>query len=170
MEAVIKTQAACYTSQEAKELGLIDNVLTVEQAVDLLTKKDFEMSKEQDKVVEQTATATETQVDAATAERQRIQAIMGCEAAQEQPKLAAYFAFQTNTSAEASVAALEAAKADKAVQPKAEAPQTYEPNYLAEAMAQNGSPNVGADNGKEYEAEQQALLKAAADFANSFSY
>lgn len=170
VEAVIKTQAACYTSKEAMELGLIDSIMAVEQAVEFLTKKDFDMSKSENQVVEQKATAADTNVDAATAERQRIQSIMGCEAAKEQPALAAYFAFQTNASADEAMAAMEAAKTDKAhapvEQPKAETP-VEEPNYLANAMAQNGSPQVGADNAKTAK-EDDVDIAACAAFANSF--
>ena len=168
IETVIKTQAACYTSKEAKELGLIDSIMSVEQAVDFLTKKDFDMSKPENQVVEQNATASNSTVDAATAERQRIQSIMDCEAAKEQPTLAAYFAFQTNASADEAIAAMEAAKADKTnmpvAQPKAETP-VEEPNYLAGAMAQNGSPNVGADNSKT--ADNDVDVAAIANFVNS---
>ena len=168
VEAVIKTQAACYTSKEAMELGLIDSIMSVEQAVDFLTKKDFDMSKPEKEIVEPNATASNTTVDAATAERQRIQSIMGCEAAKEQPALAAYFAFQTNTSADDAMAAMEAARADKThapiEQPKAETP-VEEPNYLAGAMAQNGSPNVGADNSKT--ADNDVDVATIANFVNS---
>ena len=169
VEDVIKTQAACYTSKEAMKLGLIDSIMSVEQAVEFLTKKDFDMSKSEKEIVEPNATASNTTVDASIAERQRIRSIMSCEAAKEQPALAAYFAFQTNASAEDAKAAMEAAKTDKShapvEQPKAETP-VEEPNYLAAAMAQNGSPNIGADNSKTAN-EENVDIAACADFANS---
>ena len=165
-DIVIKTQAACYTSTEAKERGLIDAVMTVEQAFDYLTNiGDNTMSNEQVKPVAETQ-----QKDDATSERQRIQAIMTCEAAKELPSLANHFAFNTAMSADDAVAALNAAKADN--ETKAAAVETenqqpvQEPNYLVTAMAQNGTPNIGADAGNEDAAQEAANIQAVAKFAN----
>lgn len=179
-EAVIKTQAACYTSQEAKQLGLIDEVLTVEQAIYFLTTKEVEMTDKTKQDVTEVASASaqttnvQANVDAAVTERQRIQAITTCEAAQGQEKLAQYFAFNTNMSVEEVTMALNAAKADKqkaeATKEQAEPKATVqEPNYLAQAMAQTGSPNVGADKGGVAESEDQSDVALALNFANSVS-
>lgn len=150
---VIKTQAACYTSKEALEIGLIDKILTVEQAVEFLTKKDENIMTIDAKQPSTTQEQPETGVNAATAERTRIGAILGCEAAKSSSQLANHLAFNTNVSAEEATAILTAAKADvEAAADKAKAEvsvettaKVEESNPLAQAMAVSGSPNVGAD-------------------------
>ena len=95
----------------------------------------------------------ETGVNAATAERTRIGAILGCEAAKSSSQLANHLAFNTNVSAEEATAILTAAKADvDAAADKAKAEvsaettaKVEESNPLAQAMAVSGSPKVGAD-------------------------
>ena len=160
-EAVIKTQAACYTSYEAVELGLIDAVATVEQVFSKLNTKESNMTEKQ----------TASTIDnGATTERQRIQSILGCEAAASQQTLASHLAFNTTMSAEEATGIL--AAASKPVEAEAPAPvaAVQEParNMLAEAMAQVGAPNIGADSGTTTQAN--AELDSVAAFANSFSH
>lgn len=163
---VIKTQAACYTSKEAKERGLIDAIMSVEQAFDYLTTIGEETMSDEKVQVD----AESKQTDGAASERQRIQAIMTCDAAKELPNLANHFAFNTSMNVDDAVAALNAAKADS--ETKAAAVETenkqpvQEPNYLATAMAQNGTPNIGADAGNEEAAKEAANIQAVAKFAN----
>lgn len=167
-EAVIKTQAACYTANEAVTLGLIDGVSTVEQAFNKLSTKESKMTVEQ---TNQTASTTE---NGANAERQRIQGILTCEAAAGKQQLASHLAFNTSMSVEEAQAILAVSGND---QPKAEEAkpepakaETVEPerNMLADAMAQVGSPKVGADNEKT--TQQNAEMDALVEFANSFAY
>ena len=164
-EAVIKTQAACYTANEAVELGLIDAVATVEQAFSKLNTKESIMTVDK---TNQTASTTDT---GASAERQRIQSILNCDAAVNQQALASHLAFNTSMSVEEATGILATAN----VQPQeAEKPseaavvQEPERNMLAEAMAQMGAPNVGADNGNTTQAN--AEMDSIAAFANSFSH
>ena len=157
-EAVIKTQAACYTANEAVELGLIDDVATVEQAFSKLNTKESNMTVDK---TNQTASTTDT-----SAERQRIQSILSCDAAVNQQALASHLAFNTSMSVEEATGIL-AVNAN--VQPQ-EAASVQEPerNMLAEAMAQMGAPNVGADTGNTTQAN--AEMDKIAAFANSFSH
>ena len=164
-EAVIKTQAACYTAKEAVELGLIDEVATVEQAFSKFNTKESNMTVDK---TNQTASTTET---GASAERQRIQSILRCDAAVNQQALASHLAFNTSMSVEDATGILAAAS----VQPQeaekpSEAASVQEPerNMLVEAMAQMGAPNVGADTGNTTQAN--AEMDSIAAFANSFSY
>ena len=127
----------------------------------------------------QTATENVAQVQAngATAERERIQAILSAEAAKTMPSMANRLAFQTDMSAEEAVALLaEAAKDIPAAEqpaptPAAEQPTSApaatqaQPSPLDTAMAMVGSPNVGADNAATN--ESAANLKAVADLVNS---
>ena len=152
-EAVIKTQAACYTANEAVELGLIDEVATVEQAFSKLNTKESNMTVDK---TNQTASTTDT---GASAERQRIQSILS--AAVNQQALASHLAFNTSMSVEEATGILAAAKQEaEVVEP--------ELNMLAEAMAQMGAPNVGADTGNTTQAN--AEMDNIAAFANSFSH
>nr|DAI43003.1 MAG TPA: hypothetical protein [Caudoviricetes sp.] len=174
VDDVIKTQAACYTSQEALTHGLIDSIMTVEQAADFLTKvKETEMTVEVPQAAATENTTAQTAENGAVAERQRIQAIVGSDAAKQMPALAQHLAFSTNMAADEAVATLEAAAKDTAETAKAEQaaeskPVVNEPNPLAAAMAQTGSPNVGADKCDEDDSEMASQIKAAASFANSF--
>lgn len=160
-EAVIKTQAACYTANEAVELGLIDAVATVEQAFSKLNN-----TKESNMTVDKTNQTASTTDTGASAERQRIQSILSCDAAVNQQALASHLAFNTSMPVEEATGILAAAN----VQPPSEAASVQEPerNMLAEAMAQMGAPNVGADTGNTTQAN--AEMDSIAAFANSFSY
>lgn len=160
-EAVIKTQAACYTANEAVELGLIDAVATVEQAFSKLNN-----TKESNMTVDKTNQTASTTDTGASAERQRIQSILSCDAAVNQQALASHLAFNTSMPVEEATGILAAAN----VQPPAEVASVQEPerNMLAEAMAQMGAPNVGADTGNTTQAN--AEMDSIAAFANSFSY
>ena len=152
-EAVIKTQAACYTANEAVELGLIDEVATVEQAFSKLNTKESNMTVDK---TNQTASTTDT---GASADRQRIQSILS--AAVNQQALASHLAFNTSMSVEEATGILAAAKQEaEVVEP--------ELNMLAEAMTQMGAPNVGADTGNTTQAN--AEMDNIAAFANSFSH
>ena len=110
-ESVIKTEAACYTSNQALTLGLIDRVETVEKAYSNLStvKKEDDMALPENK---ENASASTTD-NGAVAERQRIQMILSSEAGQNQPKLAQHLAFSTTMSAEEANGILEAAAADE---------------------------------------------------------
>lgn len=168
-DAVIKTQAACYTANESVELGLIDDVTTVEQAFSKLNKKESNMTVEK---TNQTASTTD---NGANAERQRIQGILTCEAAMNQQALASHLAFNTTLSVDDATGILAAANVQSNVEKQesekpSEANIVQEPerNMLAEAMAQIGAPNVGVDTGSITQAN--ADMDNIAAFANSFSH
>lgn len=171
VEDVVKTQAACYTAQEAKSIGLIDDVISVEGAVKLIT--EGRMSNEN--TVQAVDTKTEPQAQTpqapvaqadANAERSRIQSIITAEAAKNNSKLAHHLAFNTNMSVEDAVQTLAAAAQDVKEQPVAQQPAAV--NLLADAMAQTTQPNVGADVGNESEATKMAAdIDLVANFLKS---
>lgn len=171
VEDVVKTQAACYTAQEAKSIGLIDDVISVEGAVKLIT--EGRMSNEN--TVQAVDTKTEPQAQTpqapvaqadANAERSRIQSIITAEAAKNNSKLAHHLAFNTNMSVEDAIQTLAAAAQDVKEQPVAQQPAAV--NLLADAMAQTTQPNVGADVGNESEATKLAAdIDAVANFLKS---
>lgn len=164
VDDVIKTQAACYTAKDAMELGLIDAVaMSVDETI-----SDFINQPEKG---QQTMTKEVQKADAAADERKRIQTIMGAAAScAGLQNLATHLAFSTALSAEEATAMLEAAKADYEAQSKpvetAEAVKD-EPNHLAEAMAKNGSPNVGADNADAEKAQDAVNMDLVANYANA---
>lgn len=171
VEDVVKTQAACYTAQEAKSIGLIDDVISVEGAVKLIT--EGRMSNEN--TVQAVDTKTEPQAQTpqapvaqadANAERSRIQSIITAEAAKNNSKLAHHLAFNTNMSVEDAIQTLAAAVQDVKEQPVAQQPAAV--NLLADAMAQTTQPNVGADVGNESEATKMAAdIDVVANFLKS---
>lgn len=171
VEDVVKTQAACYTAQEAKSIGLIDDVISVEGAVKLIT--EGRMSNEN--TVQAVDTKTEPQAQTpqapvaqadANAERSRIQSIITAEAATNNSKLAHHLAFNTSMSVEDAIQTLNAAAQDVKEQPVAQQPAAV--NLLADAMAQTAQPNVGADVGNESEATKLAAdIDAVANFLKS---
>lgn len=171
VEDVVKTQAACYTAQEAKSIGLIDDVISVEGAVKLIT--EGRMSNEN--TVQAVDTKTEPQAQTpqapvaqadANAERSRIQSIITAEAAKNNSKLAHHLAFNTNMSVEDAIQTLAAAAQDVKEQPVAQQPAAV--NLLADAMAQTTQPNVGADVCNESEATKMAAdIDVVANFLKS---
>lgn len=168
VDDVIKTQAACYTAKDAMELGLIDAVAmsvdeTISDFINQPEKGQSTMTKEVQKA--------DAGADAGADERKRIQTIMGAAASRAGVQnLANHLAFNTALSAEEATAILEASKADYEAQPKpvetAEAVKD-EPNHLAEAMAKNGSPNVGADNADAEKAQEAVNMDLVANYANA---
>ena len=164
VDDVIKTQAACYTAKDAMELGLIDAVtMSVDETI-----SDFINQPEKG---QHTMTKEVQNVDAGADERKRIQTIMGAAAScAGVQNLANHLAFNTALSAEEATAILEASKADYEAQSKpvetAEAVKD-EPNHLAEAMAKNGSPNVGADNADAEKAQDAVNMDLVANYANA---
>ena len=175
VEDVVKTQAACYTAQDAKSIGLIDDVISVEGAVKLIT--EGRMSNENPvQAVNETKTEPQAQTPQApvaqadvNAERSRIQSIITAEAATKNSKLAHHLAFNTSMSVEDAIQTLNAAAQDVKEQPVAQQPAAQQPaasvNLLADAMAQTKQPNVGADAGDVSEATK---LAADIDVVASF--
>lgn len=163
VDDVVKTQAACYTAQEAKSMGLIDDVMSVEEAVKLIT--EGRMSKvnivqaeteTQTKPLAQTPNtpAAHAQGDASS-ERNRIQSIITAEAVASNSKLAHHLAFNTNMSVEEAIQTLNAAAQD-AKEPVAAEKPAASVNLLADAMGKIEQPNVGADAGDVSEANKLA--------------
>ena len=164
VDDVIKTQAACYTAKDAMELGLIDAVaMSVDETI-----SDFINQPEKG---QSTMTKEVQKADTGADERIRIKTIMGAAAScAGVQNLANHLAFNTALSAEEATAILEASKADYEAQSKpVEAAEAVkdEPNHLAEAMAKNGSPNVGADNADAEKVQDAVNMDLVANYANA---
>lgn len=173
-EAVRKTEARVYDADEAKALGLIDEVMAPKDAfasfLSEVSNASTPTSEAQTMSDQNNGTGGSDAPDikavetaAASAEQARIAGIINSEEAKGRESLANHFAFGTRMSAEDAVKAL--AAAPKAEEKKAEAPAAGG-NALAAAMAATGGgANVPADGGEgeEEQAKGSALLKAAAD-------
>lgn len=170
-EDVVKTQAACYTAQEAKTIGLVDDVISVEQAVKLITEgrmsKGNTVQALTDSKAEPQAQTPQTPVAQADAssERNRIQSIIAAEAAASNSKLAHHLAFNTNMSVEDAIQTLNAAAQDAKESATAADKHVTSVNLLADAMGKVEQPNVGADAGDVSEANK---LAADIDVVASF--
>lgn len=180
--AVRETEALTYDSSEAIEVGFADRigVISAEMASfaeEADTQENrFMTTKSQDNTPANTGESQITQAqfdqavaaaaaEGATAERTRINAILGSEEGKARPKAALSAALKTDLSAEAATAFLadlpeekaeqEAAAPEAAVQPA----QPAQPNGFNEAMSQTGNPNVGAAVGDSSQPEPDAVAE-----------
>lgn len=173
-DAVRDTKARTFTANEAVELGLIDAVAAPSAAIAQFheslsgppsTESD-EMTTQANQADKagQTTTASTTAaapvastdtVDVAAvqkAERERMDAIVSCDAGKANPALANHFAFKTSMSVEDAQAALEAAGPAKPAEPAKPEPDKQEADPLGAAMgATGGGAGVPASTGEEEE-------------------
>lgn len=182
-QAVRDTQARVYQADEAVKIGLVDAIMSPQDAVASFRAELFGSSTnnrsaimsdmKKTEVVEQTAddaqvvndnttavdagTKGDEQVDAGAAMQARCAAIMGCEEAKGRETLASHLAFKTNMS-------VDDAKATLAAAPK-QAP-AYGKSPLDVAMARTGGgPEVANNGGDEEErasSDNGGLLSAYA--------
>lgn len=179
LETVLGTEAGIFDADEGLALGLVDAVSDPAHALSLFD--DEPRSDDSNSVVDKrehngskkskSASAEkphETQGDtmtddelaalkkeAAEAERNRISAIVQSEEATGRERLASYFAFKTNMSAEDAVAALqeapvEAKQAAKQVEDDAKPSESKAKTAEAafnDAMQASGNPGIGAGDG-----------------------
>lgn len=149
-DAVRSTEAALFAGPAAKEVGFADAVLAPREAVLAIlgelsgsrrsTKRGSPMDVENAQAPDANQAAAVEAVDHKALERQRIQAIVGSEAADGRADLANHLAFETELSAEAAVAIL--SKSPKAVQVEQAAADLGA--AFDAAMVGSGNPNVGA--------------------------
>lgn len=157
-DSVRETEARVYDADEAKALGLVDDVMSPGEAfaaflqeVTTSTKaKGTKMSNENaaPKVEGGDAAALQTAAaDARTAEKARVSEILACDEAKERPALASHIALHTDMSAADAKAMLAKAAVETKPKEEAAAPAAPTKGPLATAMDDQGGPNVGADDG-----------------------
>jgi signal peptide peptidase SppA len=171
-EAVRDTEARVYDAEAAKDIGLIDDVMSPREAFAAFlsevststpTKEAKNMTTDnKDPKVEapggDTPDPTAIRTEAAASERQRAKGIMACEEAKERPKLAHHLAFETAMSVEEAQKTLAAAGVEKV-----EAP-TPAQNALDRAMAATGDGagvEAGGDGTEDNKPKVGALLRNA---------
>lgn len=155
VDAVLATEAAVYRGQAAIDIGFADELINGNQAIARFIEHLNHQTKERTGVTMTQATTTpqgettkgelaESAVDntaklaeAASAERARIQAILGHAEAEGRSKLASHLAFSTSMSAEEAAGMLMSAAKEQ--------PVTAAVNPLDAAMGATTQPNLSAD-------------------------
>jgi len=169
-EAVRATEALTYTGQDALEIGLADAVQAPHEALaafidELKEKPQGAMTMSTEQTPKETAPAvTQADLDAAraegaTAERERIQAIMNSDQAKARPATAHKLAFTTGMSA-ADATAFLADLPEETAAAQAPAPQQPQGGAFEQAMINTGNPGItpdGADSGEEMSDAQRIL-------------
>lgn len=155
-KVVRDTQAATYRAEDALELGLIHTIATPSQAMqvffDELSGSTTQLKQEvimTDKTNESAGNA-QAQADAVaqataaakTAERARVNGILGCEEAKGRTELANHIAMNTDMSVDDAKAMLKAAPVAAAAEPK-----TTAANPFKDAMDASGGSGVTAEGG-----------------------
>lgn len=156
VDAVLATEAKTYRGQEAIDIGFADQLVNGNEAIAIFA--DF-LNQPKTNISGVTMATTETTQPAATtpaapaaqpsaettpqmSEKERIKAIMKCEAATGREKLAEHFAYDTDMSVEAAQAAL-------ALAPSAQAPdatsQQAHAEKLDQLMKREGNPTITDD-------------------------
>lgn len=164
------TEARMYTGGEAVKVGLADRIETPDEMIARLNGRselpdeETSMSKEQDKPLAAKAEQEQPSVgdlaarydqgyrDGATAERERITAIIDCEAAKDRSAQARTIALTTDMKVDDAARLLAASPKETTVSPL---------SPLASAMHANGTPGVGDGGGEQEPDQAQAIL---ADF------
>ena len=156
-EAVLDTEARTYSAAEGVEIGFADAVMAPQDAFAdfvgrLPSSAAFVPSTLSEAVMAETDTAA-AKAAAASAERARVKAIAGHDAASAHPSLANHLAYDTDLSAEQAAGILAAAALDK---PKAAAAPAASP--FEKAMGQAATSTVGdSEKTEDLSAAQLAL-------------
>jgi len=152
VEAVLATEARCYSAQDAVAVGFADVVQSPRDAYAAFVAGLSQAASAPFVLSEAPMPQTD---DSRAAERARIKAIRGHEAAASHPELADHLALETDLTAEQAAGILAAAAKDKPAAP-APAPQA---NAFLDAMRGSGSgvdPNT-PEKPAELSVAQQAL-------------
>jgi signal peptide peptidase SppA len=170
-QAVRDTEAACYSAEEALEVGLADSIGVFEESLEAFANEvsadtgDENMGNENktEGMVSQAALIAATEKatldgkaaglsEGMKAERTRINAILASDAGKARPKAALSAALNTNMTAEEASAFLGSIAEEKAETVKPETAATAKPddkakgaNHFEDAMTKSGNPEVGAD-------------------------
>lgn len=178
-QAVRSTEALTYMAEDSVSSGLADSVGSLGDGLAAfaaeLSDQEVSMSGQNTQAVDQ-ATAIESAREegygsgyaegvknGATAERERISAILNCEEGKARPKAALSVAMRTEMSADAAKAFL----ADLAVEKAEDAPKGASSQALFEAaMSASGNPEVGVTG--EGETEEMSESDRALTDARSF--
>lgn len=158
-EAVLATEARTYSAAEGVEVGFADAVMAPQEALaDFVSRLQQSSASFLASTQPSEAPVADTEIAAvaAAAERARVKAITGHEAASAHPKLASHLAYDTDLSAEQAQGILAAAALDTPPAAAA-APAT---NPFTAAMRQSATGTVGEGVAAEDLSEAQFALQA----------
>jgi len=165
-EIVRNTEALTYSAEEAIEIGFADEVRAIDEALagfsgfsatpgEIVMSDDTIKQQEAAQVDEAAleSARAEGRTEGATAERERIQAILGCDEAKTRSALANHLAMNTDQSVESAKGILAASPEDKPAEPEQAAKTPFE-----EAMEKD-NPDVHAEGseGQEVSLSQQLI-------------
>ena len=140
-EDVRKTQARCYSADDALALGLIDAVASPMEALTLISQGAASDAEDMTAQTDTEDTVME-EAEVKQSERDRIKAITTGDAASGRTALAEHLAYNTNMSAEDAIALLAVAPVTApAAAPAADADRTV----FQQAMDGGDHPEVGSD-------------------------
>lgn len=161
LDAVLATEAQCYTGQHAVDIGLAESVIN---RIDL-TQQFIEHLRKQDNTHLAGITMSVTNEDITASkqdERARVKAITTCDEAKGKGKLAEYLAYETDMSQEDAVKILAVSEAQTS------APQTPEAKKdgFTQAMGSEQHPDLSSDdddanNGEDDESPQAIANRMA---------
>lgn len=176
-EIVRNTEALTFSADEAIEIGFADEILATDEALAgfsglSATPGEIVMS-ENSEVQQESAKADQAALDSAraegrnegaTAERERIQAILGCDEAKPRSALAFHLAMNTDQS-------VESAKGILAASPEEKPDEQANPKSAFEQAMEHNNPDIeaeGGDDTQEVDASQQLIndYHAATGYGN----
>lgn len=150
-DSVRATEALTYSAEEAVTVGLVDSIAPFDEALAAFSGGDNQVENHMTQAADHTADIS-AQLDAARregavagakAERERIQKILGCDAAKTRQTLASHMAMKTDQSAESAIELLGMAAEEN----KPEASVSTAQSAFEHAMNTTQNPEVGADSG-----------------------
>lgn len=160
-QAVRDTEALTYSADEALSIGFAHEVRPIDEALaafsggSIVTVGDITMSQQEQQNPSATSQAdidaarAEGRKEGATAERERIQGILGSDEASSRRELGFHLSMNTELSVEAAKGILAASpeKPEQAAAPAAPAASAAPGADFAAAM-QNGNPDIGGEGGE----------------------
>lgn len=164
-EAVRATEALTFSAEEAVSIGFADDVKAIDEALagfsgfsatpgEIVMSDDTIKQQEAAQVDEAAleSARAEGRTEGATAERERIQAILGCDEAKTRSALANHLAMNTDQSVESAKGILAASPEDKPAEPEKAAKTPFE-----EAMEKD-NPDIHAEGGEQQEVSLSQTL------------
>lgn len=172
-ESVVRdTEAQTYGAEEALSIGFAHEIGPFDEALAAFSGEpdqpagDDEMPKPNDQ--EQATTFSQADLDTAradgkaegmkegaTAERERVQGILGCDAAKNRPAMSFHLALKTQQTVDEATALLAVSPEEK---PEAAAPAATVPGASFDAAMSEGNPNLGAGGEEQEQTSAEATL------------
>lgn len=173
-QAVRDTEALTYSAEEAVNIGFAHEIRPIDEALAAFTGGsnatvgDIQMSNKEQQITaisqaDVDAARAEGRKEGASAERERIQGILGCEEAQSRRELSFHLSMNTELSVEAAQGILSASAADQ----HEGTTQAAAPGADFSAAMQHGNPDVGGDGGEDASAELSPGEQLIRDYQNA---